>query len=469
MLGSVRSTWALRGHASLIRHRMAAVNRGTGRRQLSSESGDSLRASRAARMRKAVTSSNQSAAKKAGAKKDDSVLSSGQQMVLGGLVAVVGLATYGSYEIRTNPLGALATAYHGSIFESAWHWLQDNVFISFDSVYQPHSDQLIPTYEAGAFYGPVPPGAPPPPLLVLDLEKTLIGSVHDAKYGWRHVKRPGIQKFIDRLSQYYEIVIFSENEKNVDILDAIDPERKCHKLGAESAEAKGGVMMKRLDYMNRDLSRIVLIDDSESTSSLFPRNTLLIKPFTDINDKTDAALVELLPLLQALVHDGVKDFRDCFDDLGTHEASEAVLEYKMRVSDAKDAMQEKRRKGLGSLLNKKKGGSSDLSDVSESGSLLSQIVGDSPSGGFGAVGASSGQTQQATNLDLAGVGAGAHTGVGASTDKKPKKREKKKGALFQWLDDSQQESEKIRELKMQKMNEMHMERMKEKESKKSQV
>lgn len=470
MLGSIRTSWALRGHASLLRCRVAAVKRSNGRRQLSSsESGDSLRASRAARMRKAVDSSNRTTVKKAGGNKDDSVLSSGQQMVFGGLVAFVGLATYGSYEIRTNPLGTLATAYYGSFLESAWQWMQEHIFISFDSVYQPHSDQLIPTYEAGAFYGPVPPGAPPPPLLVLDLEKTLIGSVHDAKYGWRHVKRPGIQKFIDRLSQYYEIVIFSENEKNMDILEAIDPERKCHKLGAESAEVKGGVMLKRLDYMNRDLSRIVLIDDSESTSSLFPRNTLLIKPFTDINDKTDNALVELLPLLQALVHDGVKDFRDCFDDLGTHEASEAALEYKMRVSDAKGAIQEKRRKGLGSLLSKKNSGANDLSDMSESGSLLSQIVGEAPSGGLGAVGASNGDRPQATNLDLAGVGAAAHTGVGASADKKPKKREKRKGALFQWLEDSQQESEKIRELKMQKMNEMHMERMRDKESKKNQA
>ena len=97
-------------------------------------------------------------------------------------------------------------------------------------------------------------------------------------------------------SHNYEIVIFSENEKNMDILEAIDPERKCHKLGAESAEAKGGVMLKRLDYMNRDLSRIVLIDDSESTSSLFPRNTLLIKPFTDINDKTPNIRTTVAPL-----------------------------------------------------------------------------------------------------------------------------------------------------------------------------
>ena len=126
----------------------------------------------------------------------------------------------------------------------------------------------------------------------------------------------------------------------MEVLDAIDPERKCHKLGAESAQAKGGVMLKRLDCMNRDLRQIVLIDDSPATSELFPRNTLLIKPFEDINDKTDRALLDLIPLLQGLVHDGVKDFRECFDDLGTHVASEAVEEYSMRVANAKNAMKE---------------------------------------------------------------------------------------------------------------------------------
>jgi import inner membrane translocase subunit TIM50 len=309
----------------------------------------------------------------------------------------------------------------------------------------------------------------------LDLEKTLIGSVHDAKYGWRHVKRPGVQKFIDRLSNYYEIVIFSENEKNMDIFEAIDPQNKCHKFGAESAESRNGVMLKRLDYMNRDMSRIVLIDDSEETSSLFPRNTLIIRPFSDINDKSDTALLELLPLLQALVHDGVTDFRKTFDDLGTNDATEATLEYRMRVSKAKEGIKEKRRKGLGSLLSKRVdartgGGSSDGGWDAEGGgggggaSLLSRIVGDAPVGTASMAGMDASGKQSTTIIDLAGAGAGAHTKVGASTDPSSKKRVKKKGALFQWLEDSQQESEKIRELKMQRMNEIHMEKMQKKEA-----
>ena len=308
----------------------------------------------------------------------------------------------------------------------------------------------------------MPEGAPAPPLLVLDLEKTLIGSIHDAKYGWRHVKRPGFDKFIDRLSQYYEIVIFSENDKNVELLEAIDPERKTHKLGAESAEARGGVMLKRLDFMNRDIKRIVLIDDSSESSQLFPRNTLLIKPFVDIHDKTDTALLDLLPLLQALVHDGVQDFPACFDDLGTNDAHEAALEYKMRVEEAKHTIKAKRAVGLGAMLAAGRSRPSSVEDPEER-SLLSQIVGEAPAGAAVGGGIDLAGKQVATNLDLAGTGASKHTGVGGST--RDAKVEKRKGALAQWFEDSAQESDKLREMKMQKMNEMHMERMKAKEEK----
>ncbi len=456
------------GRSSTLQHRIMALKRGSGSRRLQTSEANGgaadVRASRAARMRNAMKTSERDSAKGV-SKNDEFVISSSQKLMLGSLVASVGLATWGSYEIRTNPLGGLATAYRGSFLESMWNWMQDNIFSSFDSVYEPFSDQLIPTWEAGPFYGPVPPGQPAPPLLVVDLEETLIGRVHDAKHGWRYVKRPGLQKFIDRLSQYYEVVIHSEGDKNIEVLEAIDPERKCHKLGAESAQAKAGVMLKRLDCMNRPMRQIVLIDDSSAASELFPRNTLLIKPFDDVNDKTDTALLDLIPLLQALVHDGVKDFRECFDDLGTHDASEAVEEYMMRVGNAKEVLKKKRRKGLGGLISKEKGGSDYSGAESESGSLLSQIVGDAPPGLGGPVGGGQVSTQP-TNLDLSGVGAGIHTGVGATTDKAPVKREKKKGALFQWLEDSQQESDKVRMRKIEKMNELAAERAMQKDEEK---
>ena len=46
-----------------------------------------------------------------------------------------------------------------------------------------------------------------------------------------------------------------------EVLDAIDKENTTHKFGSTAAEIRGTSVLKRLDYMNRDLHRIILIDD----------------------------------------------------------------------------------------------------------------------------------------------------------------------------------------------------------------
>jgi len=298
----------------------------------------------------------------------------------------------------------------------------------------------------------------------LDLEKTLIGSEYDAKYGWRHVKRPGLQRFLDRMSQYFEIVILSENDLNPDILAAIDPEGKCHKHGPQAMEVRNGIMLKRLDLMNRDLSRIVLLDDDTTASSLYPRNTLLVKPFENVNDSRDTALEDVMLLLQALVHDGVNDFRACFDDLGTREAEEAVVEYKMRVAAAKQRERAKRERGLGSLLKAQSG--ADASDAElmdqESGSVLSRIVGAAPEDLVGGkTGGSSSGNKSAVSAAVSAGLKGVVAPPTADTEKQP--AAKKKGALFQWLEDSDAEKARLDELKIQRMNEIHARKMKERE------
>ena len=68
--------------------------------------------------------------------------------------------------------------------------------------------KLLPDWP---YFPNVPPGTPCPPTLVLDLEGTLCTSVWDHKHGWRHVKRPGVEKFLKEVSRYFEVVIFSPN------------------------------------------------------------------------------------------------------------------------------------------------------------------------------------------------------------------------------------------------------------------
>ena len=117
---------------------------------------------------------------------------SGSMLPLAAFVGVVGGVIFAVVEIRSHPDGALGQMYKDSWLETTLNNMRSDL----DAVYMPASDALLMPYEAGPTYGEVPPGTPPPPLLVIDLEKTLIGSEYDAKYGWRHIKRPGLQRFL---------------------------------------------------------------------------------------------------------------------------------------------------------------------------------------------------------------------------------------------------------------------------------
>lgn len=363
---------------------------------------------------------------------------------------------YAIFDIKQNKDGMLGKLYYGSPLNNAMNWLYDQTFGSFSDAFLPTSEALLPTWPTDPYYAQVPPGTPVPPLLVLDLEKTAIGSEYDARYGWRHVKRPGLDKFIQQLSTYYEIVIFSENDVNVQeqLLLAIDKENRCFKLGPNAAELRNNVYLKRLDYMNRDIRKIVLIDDNPQSSSLFPRNTLLVKPFTDLHDKTDTELVDLIPLLQALVHEQCEDYRDTFDALGTHDASEIAAEYQMRIAKKKRVNIESRNKGLGGIARAMLAPNKTEPSESPRTSLIpsaTQLVGgvDEVDYSSKADRSSAASSDKADSLDFKGK---LKTDIGSSAPKQ-------KGKLFEVLGKIEKDNEEMENLRKEKMNEIYARRM----------
>lgn len=115
------------------------------------------------------------------------------------------------------------------------------------------------------------------------------------------MQRPGLDKFFEQVTPYFEIVIFSENDKGVsqDIMDTLHTQ--SHKFGSSEAEIRGDLVIKRLDLMNRPMRKIILIDDDPLSAENYPKNTLLIKPYRNIYDTSDNALVELIPFLQVSI------------------------------------------------------------------------------------------------------------------------------------------------------------------------
>ena len=64
--------------------------------------------------------------------------------------------------------------------------------------------------------------------LVLDLDDTLVHSDWTRARGWRVFKRPGVDEFLDRMSQFYELVVYThQNHTYVEpIMDRLDPQRR---------------------------------------------------------------------------------------------------------------------------------------------------------------------------------------------------------------------------------------------------
>jgi import inner membrane translocase subunit TIM50 len=126
---------------------------------------------------------------------------------------------------------------------------------------------------------PIPPDTPCPHTLVLDMEDTLICSTWDRRYGWRHAKRPGADEFLKELSKYYEIVLFTSNIAGIGdpIMTLLDPQcQAMHRLHRDATRFMNGHHVKDLSRLNRNMSKIILIDDDPNAAMLQPENAIQV-------------------------------------------------------------------------------------------------------------------------------------------------------------------------------------------------
>lgn len=205
---------------------------------------------------------------------------------------------------------------------------------------------------------PPPPEAYRRPLtLVLTLDDFLIHSSWDAKNGWRTAKRPGLDYFLGYLSQYYEIVIFgSEYQMYSDkTVNKLDPMRAYiqYALYREACRYKDGKLIKDLGLLNRDLGKTVAIDVNADSLSMNPRNSIILEPW---DGKPDDTLIKLIPFLEYLANQPVKDVRPILDSFlnKTNITEEfAVRETQLRkkwLEENKDVLSRAHKPNAGNFL-----------------------------------------------------------------------------------------------------------------------
>ncbi|KAL1965872.1 hypothetical protein VTN77DRAFT_5005 [Rasamsonia byssochlamydoides] len=196
-----------------------------------------------------------------------------------------------------------------------------------------------------------------PYTLVLSLEDLLVHSEWTREHGWRVAKRPGVDYFLRYLNQYYELVLFTSVPSMMadQVLRKLDPYRIIRwPLFREATKYKDGEYVKDLSYLNRDLSKVILIDTVEAHAREQPENAIILPKWK--GDPKDKTLVALIPFLEYVAGMGIEDVRPVLKSFeGTNIPEEFARREKiMREKFQKQLAEEQARRprrGVGALAS----------------------------------------------------------------------------------------------------------------------
>ncbi|KAK3113635.1 mitochondrial inner membrane protein required for protein import [Teratosphaeriaceae sp. CCFEE 6253] len=185
----------------------------------------------------------------------------------------------------------------------------------------------------------VPPDQRPPYTLVLSLEDLLIHNTWDRTHGYRTAKRPGLDYFLRYLSQYYELVLFTTSPLSMadPIIKKLDPYHfVMWPLGREATRYENGAYVKDLSYLNRDLSKTVILDTNAAHVSAQPENAILLPKWNgEVGDPRAPDLVRLIPFLENLAAMTTEDVRVA---LKSFEGKDIATEFGRREQVAREAL-----------------------------------------------------------------------------------------------------------------------------------
>ena len=192
---------------------------------------------------------------------------------------------------------------------------------------EPTFPQLLPS---------VPESQRQPFTLVLSLEDLMIHSDWTREHGYRTAKRPGIDYFIRYLSQYYELVLFTSVPIAMadPVIKKLDPFHFIMwPLGREATKYAAGEYVKDLAYLNRPLSKTIMIDTHAPHVQNQPENGIIIPKWTgDPKDPHVKDLVALIPFLEYVATVGIDDVRPV---LKSFEGTDIPTEFARRENEAR--------------------------------------------------------------------------------------------------------------------------------------
>ncbi|XP_037934547.1 mitochondrial import inner membrane translocase subunit TIM50-C [Teleopsis dalmanni] len=171
-------------------------------------------------------------------------------------------------------------------------------------IQEPSRDKLLPD--------PLkPPYIQPTYTLILEMKDVLVHPDWTYQTGWRFKKRPGVDHFLHECAKHFEIVVFTAEQGMTvfPILDALDPNGYImYRLVRDATHFVDGHHVKNLTNLNRDLSKVIVIDWDPNSTQMHPENTFNIGRWMGNDD--DAQLFDLVNLLKTIATSDVSDVRE---------------------------------------------------------------------------------------------------------------------------------------------------------------
>mmetsp|Transcript_29500 Transcript_29500/g.33154 ORF Transcript_29500/g.33154 Transcript_29500/m.33154 type:complete len:436 (-) Transcript_29500:98-1405(-) len=309
-----------------------------------------------------------------------------------------------------------------------------------DQIAKPAHEKLLPDWSQ---MPNVPHDIPVPHTLVLDLENTLVSSTWDRKYGWRYSKRPGVDKFLLDMAQYYEIVLYSPSMDAIaePVVTSLD-KQGCimHRIYRDGTYYHNGVHVKDLSRLNRNINRMIVIDDDLAEVQFNPENVVRVKPYTDPNDRTDNTLARIAPFLIEIARENHSDIPVLLSQYEGMDADEIADEQERRIQYFRNSREEEMSRGLGGLAKMAR----------KSATMEPDMPAQDPS--FRANGGSGGggPPQQLSAKDIVGAAPSSSTSGSAS-------------GLIGFLNRRKEEKAESTQRKFEKWNEVMLKKQKEQE------
>ncbi|KAF2365864.1 FCP1 domain [Trinorchestia longiramus] len=205
-------------------------------------------------------------------------------------------------------------------------------------IQMPSREKLLPDTLSGQY-------VQPPYTLVLEMKDVLVHPEWTYETGWRFKKRPGLDFLLQHCAPpLFEIVIYT-NEQGFTafpVIDKLDPNGFIwYRLFKDSTSYVNGKHLKELNFLNRDLKKVIMVDwDSEAVSC--PRNQLRVPRWRGTME--DNGLVQLAMLLRTIAESEVDDVREVLDYYRQFSNPLAAFEQFHKEAQEREMLNEQQRK-----------------------------------------------------------------------------------------------------------------------------